>query len=123
MTVQKMRFFSNATLELQKIHLNRPGTRILNSSLDEGETSRPLGYREGSTGDRYKVLWLAAPISRANVESIVLALTAVADRPNFSTIVKPKRDPAAPRQHHGGFPPHSSMRTRRSNPASAGAIL
>ena len=75
--------------------MDRTSWRISNSSIDPGDPSRLLGYIERLANDRYEVLWLAAPISWAYVGSFELALEAVTDRPHFSGIVEPERDPAA----------------------------
>lgn len=95
MTPQEVRSSANATTRLEVIRLDRTGWRISNSSIDEGGPGRLLGYIERLERERYEVLWLAAPISWAYVVSFELALAAVADRPQFSGIVEPERDPAA----------------------------
>ena len=93
-TLHEASSLSNTTAVLEVIRLDRTGWRISNSSINEGDSHRLLGYIERLESDRYEVLWLAAPISWAYVGSFELALAAVADRPHFSGIVQPERDPA-----------------------------
>ena len=92
MTLQEMRSLSNVTAGIEVIRLNRTAWRISNSFIDEGDPDRLLGYIERLESDRYEVLWLAAPVSWAYVDSFELALAAVADRPHFSGIIEPERD-------------------------------
>ena len=95
MTLQDLRSLSNTTAGLEVIRLDRTNWRISNSFIDEGDSGRLLGYIERLERDRYEVLWLAAPISWAYVNSFELALAAVADRLQFGSILEPERDPAA----------------------------
>ena len=95
MTLQEVRSPANTTAGLEVIRLDRTGWRISNSFINEGVPGRLLGYIERLDRDRYEVLWIAAPISWAYVNSFELALAAVADRLQFSGIVEPERDPAA----------------------------
>ena len=94
MTLEEVRSPANSTAGLQVIRLNRTGWRISNSSIDERDPTGLLGYIERLERDRYEVLWLAAPISWAYVDSFELALAAVADRPHFSGVIAPERDQA-----------------------------
>ena len=94
MTLQEVRSSSHTNPGIEVIRLNRTGWRISNSSVDQGDSCRLLGYIERLANDRYEVLWLAAPISWAYVDSFELALAAVTDRPHFSGIIEPERDPA-----------------------------
>ena len=94
MTLREASCLANTTALLEVIRLHRTGWRISNSSISEGDAHRLLGYVERLQSDRYEVLWLAAPISWAYVASFELALAAVADRPRFSGIEQPERDPA-----------------------------
>ena len=95
MTLQEVRSSANAATELEIIRLNRTGWRISNSSIYENDPRRLLGYIERLETDRYEVLWLAAPISWAYVDSFELALAAIAERPQLSSIKEPEREPAA----------------------------
>jgi len=92
MTLQEIRSLSNVTAGIEVIRLDRTAWRISNSFIDEGDPGRLLGYIERLESDRYEVLWLAAPISWAYVDSFKLALAAVADRPHFSGTIEPERD-------------------------------
>jgi len=92
MTLQEIRSLSNVTAGIEVIRLNRTAWRISNSSIDEGDPGRLLGYIERLESDRYEVLWLAAPVSCAYVDSFELALAAATDRPHFSGIIEPERD-------------------------------
>ena len=92
MTLQEIRPLSNVDAGIEVIRLHRTAWRISNSFIDEGEPGRLLGYIERLENDRYEVLWLAAPISWAYVDSFELALAAVTDRPHFSGIIEPERD-------------------------------
>lgn len=95
MTLQEVRSPANSTVGLEVIRLDRTGWRISNSFIKDGVPGRLLGYIERLDRDRYEVLWIAAPISWAYVNSFELALAAVADRLQFNGIVEPERDPAA----------------------------
>ncbi len=95
MTLQEVRSPANSTVGLEVIRLDRTGWRISNSFIKDGVPGRLLGYIERLDRDRYEVLWIAAPISWAYVNSFELALAAVADRLQFSGIVEKERDPAA----------------------------
>ena len=94
MTLQEVRSPANTTAGLEVIRLDRTGWRISNSFITEGVPGRLLGYIERLDRDRYEVLWIAAPISWAYVDSFELALAAVADRPHFSGVIAPERDQA-----------------------------
>ena len=96
MTLHKPGLPSSTTDGIEVIRLNRTSWRISDSSIEEGDSDRLLGYIGRLESDRYEVLWLAAPISWAYVGSFELALTSVTDRPHFSGIIEPERDPAAP---------------------------
>ena len=92
MTPQEVRSLSQTAPGIEVIRINRTAWRISNSSIDQGDSGRLLGYIERLANDRYEVLWLAAPISWAYVDSFELALAAVTDRPHFSGIIEPERD-------------------------------
>jgi len=94
MTLHEVHSSANTTTGLEIIRLDRTGWRISNSSIDQGDPSRLLGYIERLDSDRYEVLWLAAPISWAYFDSFELALAAVTDRPHSSGTIQPERDPA-----------------------------
>lgn len=104
MTFQKMRYFSSYFIGLEMIHLNRIGSRVFNFSPCEGDASRLLGYVEVVKSDHDEVPWLATSINWADVESFELAPPAVADRPHFSNIVEPERDPATRARITAVFP-------------------
>ncbi|MBC7595357.1 MAG: hypothetical protein H7288_15700 [Kineosporiaceae bacterium] len=95
MTLQEVRSPEHSTAGLEVTRLDRTSWCISNSFINEGDSGRLLGYIEGLERDRYEVLWIAAPISWAYVNSFELALAALADRLQFSGIVEPERDPAA----------------------------
>ena len=113
---------SNVTAGLEVIRLDRTGWRISDPSIDDGGSGRLLGYIERLRSDRYEVLWLAAPISWAYVDSFEVALEAVADRPHFSGIIEPERDPAARASNTAVFHP-VRRRHRSTNPALTKAIV
>ena len=92
MTLQEIRSLSNVDAGIEVIRLDRTAWRISNSSIDQGDSGRLLGYIERLANDRYEVLWLAAPVSWAYVDSFELALAAAADRPHFSGTIEPERD-------------------------------
>ena len=113
-TLQEIRSLSNVTAGIEVIRLDRTAWRVSNSFIDEGDPDRLLGYIERLESGRYEVLWLAAPISWAYVDSFGLALAAVADRSHFNGIVEPERDPATRAGTTALFRPVR----RRQNPAA-----
>jgi len=56
MTLQEKRSLSNVTAGIEVIRLNWTGWRISNSSIDEADPDRLLGFIEHLEGDRYDVL-------------------------------------------------------------------
>ena len=114
MTLQEVRSLSHSTPGIEVIRLNRTAWRISNSSIDQGDSGRLLGYIERLANDRYEGPWLAAPISWAYVASFELALAAVTYRPHFRGIMGPEREPATRAGNTALFRPVR----RRQNPAA-----
>ena len=114
MTLQEARSSSKTNPGIEVIRLDRTGWRISNSSIDQGDSSRLLGYIERLDSDRYEVLWLAAPISWAYVGSFELALAAVIDRPHFSGIIEQERELAT---HAGNTALFRPLRKRQNSAA------
>jgi len=56
MTLQEKRSLSNVTAGIEVIRLNWTGWRISNSSIDEADPDRLLGFIEHLESDRYDVL-------------------------------------------------------------------
>ena len=122
MTFHEASSLLESTAWLEVIRLDRTGWRISNSSIGQGDPDRLLGYIERLSSDRYEVLWLAAPISWAYVSSFELALAAVADRPHYSGIVEPERDPVTRAGNSALFRP-VRRRQRSVNPGLTEAIV
>lgn len=79
---------------LEVIRLDRSSWRISDSSIDEHDPRRLIGYVERVAANRYEVLWLTDPVAWAYVASFDDALAAMADRNNFLGTIEPQRDPS-----------------------------
>lgn len=83
-------------VQLEVTRVDRASWRISDSSIDERDPRRLLGFIERLERGRYEVLWLA-PIGWAYLGTFDLALAALGDRAHFSGPVMSEREALVPK--------------------------
>lgn len=76
---------------LEVIRLNHKEWRISDTTRDDGDPLRLLGYIERLARDQYEVLWLVPPLGWSYVNTYWRALTALADRSRFDGEIVARR--------------------------------